>query len=95
MEEVQLIVDDQYCQEMGRFFKNKGEKLNQIVTEYVQILQEIRDSAIMEGEIATVLSQYIDCCKQLEGQIRVLSTTIDGTITRFLLSVDEADDYLF
>ena len=95
MAEVQLIVDDEYCKERGRFLKNKGEKLDQIVTEYVKILQEIRGFAIMEGETANILSQYIDCCHRLESQITVLSNAVDGTITCFLSAVDEADDYLF
>lgn len=90
-----LMVDDEYCQNMGNYLQKKGCELDRIVTEYINILQEINNTAIMNGETAEVLSQYIECCRKLEGKITYLSNVANQTVTQFLSDVDTADDYLF
>ena len=45
-----LIIDDNYVQEVGRLSSIRGRKLEEILDNYVGILTEIETEAITSGE---------------------------------------------
>ena len=91
----ELIIDDEYCRSMGKYFETQGQKIDQIVSQYVSILQELRSKAIVSGELANALSAYISYASKLNKQIGNLSTTAKKQVDAFLSNVDSADQYLF
>ncbi len=91
----ELIIDDDYCKQMGTYFDNQGEHLNEVIAEYVTILQTIKDTAIKEGDVSKALGTYITYAKKMEKQIGILSETSKSQISNFLAQVDRADQYIF
>ena len=45
----ELIMDDEYCKLMGTYFVRQGERMDQLVVEYVKILQDIKSKVITSG----------------------------------------------
>ena len=90
-----LIIDDDFCKEMGTYFVKKGEELDQMVSNYISILKNVRNKGIVSGDVATALSSYISYASRLKKQIGRISSDVNKQINSFLDQVDNADQYLF
>lgn len=90
-----LIIDDDFCKSMGSYFVKKGEEMDQLITDYISILQDVRNKGIVSGDVATALSSYISYASKLKKQIGNISSDVNNKINSFLARVDDADQYLF
>lgn len=90
-----LIIDDDYIQDVGTLCRQRGEKLEEILTSYLDILQEIRDEAVMDGAICASLEAYKECASMISGQLETISEQIQNVCKAFINEINEADSYLF
>lgn len=90
-----LIIDDDFCSDIGAYFVKKGSEMDQIISDYISAVQAIRNTVIQEGKTADALDKYIELAKQMEDQIGKVSSSAQALVTRFLGDVDNADDFLF
>ena len=90
-----LIVDDDYCKDMGTFFVNQGRELENFLNEYIGILENINKSAIIKGDVALALNSYILYAKKMKGQINKLSGMAEQQCKKFISAIDYADQYIF
>ena len=90
-----LIIDDDYCREMGEYFISQGEDLEQIIAEYIVILDDLKEAGLRSGEVAEALEAYILYVKKIKGNVNSISKALQRQINNFLSQVDEADQYLF
>lgn len=91
----QLIIDDDYCKKMGEYFETQGAHLDQTISKYVGILQEIKRDGVKSGDTAKALDAYITYVKKLEKQIGKISGIAKSHANNFVTRVDAADQYLF
>ena len=90
-----LIIDDNYIQEVGRLSSIRGRKLEEILDSYVGILMEIETEAITSGEISQAVSAFRECVTMLNDRLSTISTNIDTVADSFIIDINTADDYLF
>ena len=90
-----LIVDDNYVQEVGRFSSVRGRKLEEILDSYVKILSEIETDAISSGEISQAVAAFCECVPLLNDRLSAISTNVSTVADSFIIDVNTADDYLF
>lgn len=90
-----IVIDDEYIVDVGRHCKNRGRNLEDILVDYIGILEEIRKEAIIDGEIAFALSDYIECVKMLREHMTTISDNVKTVAYNFVAAVDEADAFLF
>ena len=90
-----LVVDDECCKQMGNYFMKKGEELDQMISDYIAALQDVRNKGIISGDVAIELSSYISYASRLKKQIGTISSDVNKQINAFLTRVDDADQYLF
>ncbi len=95
MADKQLIIDDDYCNQMSEYFIKQEEHLDSVISQYITILQEIKNTAITSGDVSDALSEYIGYAQKLNNQIGNVSTITKTHISNFLKKVDEVDKYLF
>ena len=95
MADKQLIIDDDFCNAMADYYVKQGEQLDKVISQYVTILQGIKDKAITSGDVSNALGTYITYANKLNGQIGNISTIAKSHVTNFLTRVDSADKYLF
>ena len=91
----QCIIDDSYCVAMGNYFKRQGERLDQMVDDYVAVLKTARNTAIIKGDVHIVLDAYIEYAEKMKDKIGIISDNAQAHVTKFLNNVDQADQYLF
>ena len=91
----ELIIDDDYCRAMGSYFEKQGNEMDDMIVDYISILEDVRSKGISDGETAKVLTAYIDYVKKLNKKTGNVSKNIKGKIDRFLVQVDAEDKYLF
>jgi len=91
----ELIIDDEYCKSMGKYFVNQGEQLEKQISEYISILQNVKSKAIISGEVSDALSVYIEYVKKLNKKISTISNSTNTEINKFLARIDSEDKYLF
>lgn len=73
----------------------KGEELDQMISDYIAALQDVRKKGIISGDVAIELSSYISYASRLKKQIGTISSDVNKQINAFLTRVDDADQYLF
>lgn len=91
----ELIIDDEFCRAMGTYFTKQGQQFDQMIADYISILQDVRNKGIVSGDVATALSSYISYASKLKKQIGNISSDVNSKINSFLSRVDDADQYLF
>lgn len=91
----ELIIDDDYCKAMGKYFVKQGEEMDALVSDYISIIQEVKNKAIINGDVSKVLAIYIDYVKKLNKQIGGISISMKIQIDSFLARIDLEDKYLF
>lgn len=95
MNDPNLIIYDEYINYVSTNVGINGNDLEMILDNYIAILGEIQAEAIKNGEISKALAAYKDCAVQLDGRIKEISDTLSKVTKKFLVSVNQADDYLF
>ena len=48
----ELIIDDDYCRAMGSYFTKQGEELDQLIVDYISILQDVKNKGITSGDVS-------------------------------------------
>lgn len=91
----ELIIDDDYCQAMGKYFEKRGKQMDEIISDYIAILQDVKNGAITQGDVSKSLNAYISYVQQLKQKIGNISTSTKTGINNFLVRVDTEDQYLF
>lgn len=91
----ELVVDDDYCKTMGKYFVSRGAHLEVVISEYIQILESIKQDAIISGDVASALKVYIEYSKKMQNKIRNISNSAKKQTDAFISKIDEADQYLF
>lgn len=91
----QCIIDDSYCVAMGNYFKRQGERIDQMLLDYVAVLKTVRDVGITNGDVHIVLDAYINYAEKMKDKVGTISNNAQANVTKFLGKVDEADQYLF
>ncbi len=90
-----LVIDDDYVTTVAYNSSTRGAKLEKIYCSYLTILKDVRANAIKDGEIALALSDFIACIELLQNQLGKISESIQTDGQKFLVDVNEADQYLF
>ena len=91
----ELVIDDDYCAEIGSYIMTQGQRLEQLIDNYITILNYVREYAITGGETATALGLYIEYAKKLNDHIDSITAKIQKEVSSFLKAIDDADRYLF
>lgn len=91
----ELIVDDEYVQSMGQYFRNQGDFLEECLSSYLRLLEVAKSAGIKEGASADALESFTGLARRLEGEIKKLSDIAGSYADNFLSRVDEEDKYLY
>ena len=89
------LIDDAYFVAMGEYFKRQGERIDVMIEDYVSILNRVRDTGIIKGDVHKVLEAYIEYASKMKGNVGEISRNAQAQTAKFLNRVDEADQYLF
>ena len=95
MADRELIIDDDYCRDMGTTFQWQGEKLDELLKEYITIMENVSNQALLSGNVADAMKVYVSYVKKMDQQIGNISDSLKEDIDKFLKEIDSEDQYLF
>ena len=90
----ELVIDEEFCKNMGKYFESRGDHLDASIQEYIQILENIKNNSITSGEVSEALESYIQYSKKMQNKIKPIESA-KRQIDKFLQDVDAADQYVF
>lgn len=91
-----LVIDDEYISALGSFYINMGDNIvDEMINSYIKKMQEIKDKAIMEGEIAESLEAFIEYAQNLKDVAGEIGTELKDLMEYFITDIDKADEFLF
>lgn len=96
MASTDLVIVDEYLQEMKNYFKEKGELLDNMIVSYAALMSEVTVEAIVSGATKESLELFKSYADKLIDKIPDMVTEVtNGRIDNFVRSIDEKDQYLF
>lgn len=75
--------------------KTTGEQLNEIVREYLSIMQFASGKGLKSGSAANNLQQFIGYAQSLEGRMDVIGSEVDSIVKKFAEQTDADDHFSF
>lgn len=90
-----IVITDSIIESVTSLISTEQEKLEEVYTSYLQILQSVKAYGIMEGETAKALELFIQGAYELKGVFLNDGCCITETGSVFLDKLEEADKYLY
>lgn len=90
-----IIIEDEYIQEMRDFSKLQGSRFETVLTEYIAVMYKLNAEGIVRGETADILKMFIETVMSLKGQVQELSELFQQLLDQYLADIDYADKELY
>lgn len=87
----ELKFEDEYINGMAKYLNNYATDLQGGIDEYLKILHNIRDNAIIEGDTATALDTFILYADKLKEVISESGTSAKSVCENFITIIDRKD----
>lgn len=90
-----IVVNDDNCNAVGSEYADRAKWFENILERYDEILQEILDSAVMDGALADNLKKFRQEANALKNETASIAKAAQSSTHQFLADMDSADSYLF
>lgn len=92
-----VIVDDDFFTKAGQVLREQAASVNKVFNRYVQELEGVLETGLMEGETSQALREFVDCLKEynVDNQIEAEGNDAFLSATLLLKEVDDKDGYLY
>lgn len=90
-----IKINDEYVNNMGKIYSEWCEELQKGIDNYLSIMDTIATSAIIEGETADAVKDFISYAKTLSGIVEPLGQECMNMCSNYLVEVDKADSELY
>lgn len=94
-DDVKVIVDDAYLNEMAEYFEKQGRQLQSMANAYITAMEEIAKEGIVEGRTANALKQFVEYAQKQIQDIASTSEQIRDTVLNYLEEIDAQDQYQY
>lgn len=96
---MEVIVDDEYVEKMGSFFKENYNELHYVIKEYKRIMQWVVEEGIKSGEIHDALIEFINQVSMSVNSDGLSAAEIGSAYNRYcynyISDLDSADGDLY
>lgn len=92
-----IIIDDEYVQNMGQYISTQLTSLSESISSFYNILLELKQTGIKDGETATALDAFMACIYQIcgSGEFSDIGNTIKNQTSEYLGDIDSDDRDLY
>lgn len=95
MHYTELIIDDNYINEMAEYFEKQGKQLQSMVNAYIAAMKRITEEGIAEGETSDALKKFLEYAQRLNQVISATSVEVRDSVMNYLEEIDTQDQYLY
>ena len=90
-----LIVHDDNCQALSNEYYKLGERFEEYINRYSDILNRVANDGIRSGQVHDNLLRFIESVNGLKNQGKELAINAEKCANEFLVDMDTADSYLY
>lgn len=90
-----IIMSDEFVEEMSGKLSKEARRLERNLDDYILLLKEIKERAIMEGNTAKALSEFISIASKMNGVFENFGELAQITCDNYKSDFDEADEELY
>ena len=90
-----MTVVDETHTAAGKTLQEMCDLLDQEISVYINILNQVTTDAAKEGRTTTRYQEYASIVSGLRGQLARVGTVLNTTATEFVAQIDKADSYLY
>lgn len=91
-----VVIDDNYTGQGKQNYLVAGQKMNEVITEYVSILRKVVEEEGLSGKTAQKLSKFADLAESLlKDTILNWLTQTAGQMEQYVAEIDNADREIY
>ena len=91
-----LVIDDHFVERVvGRPVAYHLRCVDENYKKYIEILEKVNSLAVISGDTAEALQEFIVCAKELSGFLTDYGQQLRDTCESYISEINIADDYLF
>lgn len=91
-----VVIDDNYTVQLKQNYLIAGEKMNEVVAEYVRILKGVVDESGLSGKTAQKLGQFADLAESLlKDTMLNWSEQLTSRMVQYVTEIDTADKEIY
>lgn len=91
-----VVIDDNYTGQGKQNYLVAGQKMNEVITEYVSILRKVVEEEGLSGKTVQKLSKFADLAESLlKDTILNWSTQTAGQMEQYVAEIDNADREIY
>ena len=90
-----IIIEDEYIEEMQSFSKVQASRFEVTLTEYMAVMSTLNAEGIVKGQTADALKMFIETAKSLKGKVQEISELFQQLLESYLSDINDADKELY
>ncbi len=90
-----IIIDDDFVNEMESFMASQGERFENFLGEYMDILIKVSLEGVKGGKTRESLLRYVGLAQQLKGSVGGVSEMGMSILKKYMEDIDAADSFLY
>ena len=90
-----LIISDEYIRECGDYIEKQGERVEDFLSEYLQILHEVTSEAFKLGKACVAIERFTNAASELQNVVAETSRIAKNATDTFVTEIDQADFYTY
>lgn len=95
MHYTELVIDDNYINEVAEYFETQGKQLQRKVDSYIAALKRVTEEGVVEGETSDALKSFLEYAEKLNQVVSATSVEVRDTVMNYLEEIDTQDQYLY
>lgn len=95
MYNTELVINDNYINEMAEYFETQGKQLQRMVDSYIAALKRVTEEGVVEGETSDALKSFLEYAEKLNQVVSATSVEVRDTVINYLEEIDTQDQYLY
>lgn len=91
-----LVIDDDYITDaLGTQIESYLKRVEEYYNKYIEILEKVKRMAVISGDTADALGEFIVCAKKLSGFLTDYSEQLKMTCESYISEINQCDNFEF
>lgn len=94
MQDIELIIDEEYINGMAEYFEKQGKQLQQMADYYIATMKKVVEEGVAMGETSETLITFLEYAQKLNQVIGSTAIQVRNSTMNYLEEIDTQDQYL-
>lgn len=95
MQDTELIIDEEYINEMAEYFEKQGKQLQKMADSYINTMTRVVKEGVVMGKTSESLKTFLQYAQKLNQVILSTALQVRNSTMNYLEEIDTQDQYLY